>query len=40
MERGQIVERGNHEMLVKNDGLYQRMYTNQALAREMEILLQ
>ena len=40
MERGQIVERGNHEMLVKNEGLYQRMYTNQALAREMEILLQ
>ncbi|MEE8206397.1 MAG: ABC transporter ATP-binding protein [Nitrospinaceae bacterium] len=40
MERGQIVERGNHEMLMKNEGLYQRMYTNQALAREMEILLQ
>jgi ATP-binding cassette subfamily B protein len=40
MERGQIVERGNHEMLIKNEGLYQRMYTNQALAREMEILLQ
>jgi ATP-binding cassette subfamily B multidrug efflux pump len=40
MERGQIVDRGNHEMLMKNKGLYQRMYTNQALAREMEILLQ
>ncbi len=40
MERGKIVERGNHEMLMKNEGLYQRMYTNQALAREMEILLQ
>ena len=40
MERGQIVERGNHEKLMKNEGLYQRMYTNQALAREMEILLQ
>ncbi len=40
MERGQIVERGNHEILMKNEGLYQRMYTNQALAREMEILLQ
>ncbi len=39
-ERGQIVERGNHETLIKNEGLYQRMYTNQALAREMEILLQ
>jgi ABC-type multidrug transport system fused ATPase/permease subunit len=40
MERGQIVERGNHEALIRNGGLYQRMYTNQALAREMEILLQ
>ena len=40
MEGGQIVERGNHAMLMKNDGLYQRMYNNQALAREMEILLQ
>ncbi|MEE8269088.1 MAG: ABC transporter ATP-binding protein, partial [Nitrospinaceae bacterium] len=40
MERGQIVERGNHEVLIKNAGLYQRMYNNQALAREMEILLQ
>ena len=40
MEHGQIVERGTHEQLMKNDGLYQRMYTNQALAREMEILLQ
>ncbi len=40
MERGKIVERGNHEMLMKNEGLYQRMYNNQALAREMEILLQ
>jgi ATP-binding cassette subfamily B protein len=40
MEHGQIVERGNHEVLIKNEGLYQRMYTNQALAREMEILLQ
>ena len=40
MEHGRIVERGKHEMLIKNEGLYQRMYTNQALAREMEILLQ
>ncbi len=40
MERGRIVERGNHESLMKTEGLYQRMYTNQALAREMEILLQ
>jgi ATP-binding cassette, subfamily B, multidrug efflux pump len=40
MERGQIVERGNHELLMKNEGLYQRIYNNQALAREMEILLQ
>ena len=40
MERGRIVERGNHKMLMSNDGLYQRIYNNQALAREMEILLQ
>ncbi len=40
MERGRIVERGSHQTLMDNQGLYQRMYTNQALAREMEILLQ
>ncbi len=40
MERGRIVERGSHQTLMNNEGLYQRMYTNQALAREMEILLQ
>lgn len=40
MEHGRIMERGTHDELIKNEGLYQRMYTNQALAREMEILLQ
>jgi len=40
MEHGRIVERGSHQTLMDNQGLYQRMYTNQALAREMEILLQ
>ena len=40
MENGQIVERGDHQKLMSNDGLYQRIYNNQALAREMEILLQ
>ena len=40
MERGRIVERGSHEALMKTEGLYRRMYHNQALAREMEILLQ
>jgi ATP-binding cassette subfamily B multidrug efflux pump len=40
MEHGQIVESGNHDELMKTDGLYQRMFKNQALAREMEILLQ
>ncbi len=40
LERGCIVERGSHETLMNNEGLYQRMYTNQTLAREMEILLQ
>lgn len=40
MGHGQIVESGNHDDLMKTDGLYQRMFKNQALAREMEILLQ
>lgn len=40
LERGRIVERGSHEALMNNEGLYHRMYTNQVLAREMEILLQ
>ena len=40
MESGRIVERGNHKALMKTGGLYQQMYNNQALAREMEILLQ
>ena len=40
MERGRIAERGNHEALMNNEGLYRRMYNHQALAREMEILLQ
>ncbi|NIQ03868.1 MAG: ATP-binding cassette domain-containing protein [Nitrospinaceae bacterium] len=40
MDQGRIVERGRHEDLMKQEGWYRRMYTNQALAQEMEILLQ
>ncbi|CAI2718748.1 ABC transporter ATP-binding protein [Nitrospina watsonii] len=37
---GKILEEGAHERLMQQDGVYRRIYTNQALAREMEILLQ
>lgn len=40
LEHGRILEHGNHGALMKSGGLYQRMYQNQELAREMEILLQ
>ena len=40
LEHGEIVENGTHEKLMQSQGLYQRMYNNQALAREMEILMQ
>ena len=29
MEKGQIVERGNHQSLLEQDGLYRRLYTLQ-----------
>lgn len=38
---GEVLEQGVHAQLMqKQDGVYRRIYTNQALAREMEILLQ
>ncbi len=40
MDRGRIAERGTHTELLQNGGLYARTYKNQALAHEMEILLQ
>lgn len=39
MENGRIVESGNHSELIRG-GYYRQIYENQALAREMEILLQ
>ena len=40
LDRGRVVESGIHETLMAARGLYWKMYKNQALAREMEILLQ
>jgi len=40
LDQGHIAEEGTHEGLIKKDGLYRKIFTNQALAREMEILLQ
>lgn len=40
MGEGRILEQGRHEALMQENGLYRRIYDNQALAREMEILLQ
>lgn len=40
MGEGRVLEQGPHKELIKKDGLYRRIYNNQALAREMEILLQ
>lgn len=39
MENGRIVESGNHSELIRG-GYYRQIYENQALAREMEILMQ
>ncbi len=40
LERGRIVESGTHEELMRLQGSYQQLFNNQALAREMEIMLQ
>jgi ATP-binding cassette subfamily B multidrug efflux pump len=40
MDGGKIVERGTHSQLLKKRGLYSVMFTNQALAQQMEITLQ
>ena len=40
MENGKIVERGNYRELMESNGIYARTFKNQALAHEMEILLQ
>jgi ABC-type multidrug transport system fused ATPase/permease subunit len=31
LQDGEIVERGNHDLLIKNDGLYKKLCTMQAL---------
>lgn len=40
MDQGRVAERGSHAELIRQKGLYQRIFQNQALAREMEITLQ
>lgn len=41
LSEGKVLEEGGHAQLMqKQDGVYRRIYNNQALAREMEILLQ
>ncbi len=40
IENGQLVETGNHDELIAAQGYYHRVFASQALAREMDILLQ
>jgi len=40
LEKGQIIERGNHSDLMDHGGYYQKIYKSQELAQEMEIYLQ
>jgi len=40
LDRGRVLESGTHEELMRLKGSYQQLFDNQALAREMEIMLQ
>lgn len=40
LDGGRVVERGTHGELMRLKGAYQQLFVNQALAREMEIMLQ
>jgi len=40
LDNGKIVERGTHSQLLAKRGIYSTMFTNQALAHQMEITLQ
>lgn len=40
MEQGRIVEQGGHAELLGGNGYYRKVYRNQMLAREMEIIMQ
>ena len=40
LDRGRVMESGTHEELMRLKGSYQQLFNNQALAREMEIMLQ
>jgi ATP-binding cassette, subfamily B, multidrug efflux pump len=39
MDRGQIIEQGNHHSLIRIKGVYAGLFENQTLAREMDIFL-
>ncbi len=40
LEKGRIVEQGRHQELILQQGIYQKIYKDQNLAREMEITLE
>ena len=40
LEKGRIVEQGRHQELILKQGIYQKVYRDQNLAREMEITLE
>ena len=39
LDKGQIIEKGSHDSLIRAGGVYASLFKNQSLAREMEIYL-